>query len=116
RSVRLWIKLKEENVLRYQEHQSTDTSSPFLVQALVEMRQQLIDNSGVLNDWKDNQMSPCYWNHVICQDNKVTSINLAYNDLSGEIPVHLLQVAHYKYMEDFDLVYITDSRFLVFML
>jgi len=44
------------------------------VEALVEMKMQLVDNRGVLSDWKDNQMSPCYWEYVNCQDNKVTTM------------------------------------------
>ncbi|CAO2146676.1 unnamed protein product [Urochloa humidicola] len=55
------------------------------VEALYEMSQQLIDNSGVLKDWKDNQMSPCYWDHVTCQDNKVTTISLSSSGLTGAL-------------------------------
>ncbi|KAL6653933.1 hypothetical protein ACP70R_007398 [Stipagrostis hirtigluma subsp. patula] len=58
-------------------------ASEFQVEALYEMRMQLTDNRGVLNDWKDNQMSPCYWNNVICQDNKVTEITLSSSGLTG---------------------------------
>ncbi|KAG2558666.1 hypothetical protein PVAP13_8NG283100 [Panicum virgatum] len=53
------------------------------VEALYEMRQALNDNSGVLHDWNDNQMSPCYWDHVTCQDNIVTKISLSSSGLTG---------------------------------
>jgi hypothetical protein len=61
----------------------SSAAAEFQVEALYEMRQLLIDNSGVLNDWKDNQMSPCYWDHVTCQDNKVTKISLSSSGLTG---------------------------------
>ncbi|CAO2151152.1 unnamed protein product [Urochloa humidicola] len=60
-------------------------AAEFQVEALYEMRQQLIDNSGVLNDWQDNQMSPCYWQHITCQDNKVTTISLPSSGLTGAL-------------------------------
>ncbi|CAL4979967.1 unnamed protein product [Urochloa decumbens] len=48
------------------------------------MKQKLIDNNGVLNDWEDNQMSPCYWDHISCEDNKkVTTISLPSSGLTG---------------------------------
>nr|TKW01644.1 hypothetical protein SEVIR_8G194400v2 [Setaria viridis]TKW01645.1 hypothetical protein SEVIR_8G194400v2 [Setaria viridis] len=56
------------------------------------MRQQLIDNSGVLNDWKDNQMSPCYWDHVTCQDNKVTTISLSSSGLTGTLSPSIAKI------------------------
>ncbi|RCV38979.1 hypothetical protein SETIT_8G186000v2 [Setaria italica] len=56
------------------------------------MRQQLIDNSGVLNYWKDNQMSPCYWDHVTCQDNKVTTISLSSSGLTGTLSPSIAKI------------------------
>ncbi|AQK49132.1 putative LRR receptor-like serine/threonine-protein kinase [Zea mays] len=49
------------------------------------MRTQLGDKRGVLSDWKDNQMSPCYWANVNCQDNKVTTIILSSSGLTGSL-------------------------------
>jgi len=43
----------------------------------------LTDENGVLNGWKDNQMTPCDWEHVKCQDNKVTTITLSSQGLVG---------------------------------
>ncbi|CAN6363376.1 unnamed protein product [Urochloa humidicola] len=63
----------------------SSAAAEFQVEALYEMRQQLIDNSGVLNGWEDNQMSPCYWEHVTCQDNKVTTISLSSSGLTGAL-------------------------------
>ncbi|XP_034568326.1 uncharacterized protein [Setaria viridis] len=63
----------------------SSAAAQFQVEALYEMRQQLIDNRGVLNDWKDNQMSPCYWDHVTCQDNKVAKISLSSSGLTGTL-------------------------------
>ncbi|KAJ1276312.1 hypothetical protein BS78_05G204800, partial [Paspalum vaginatum] len=65
--------------------QSSAVAAEFQVEALYlyEMRRNLNDNRGVLNDWKDNQMSPCYWDHVTCQDNKVTTISLTSSGLTG---------------------------------
>jgi hypothetical protein len=34
----------------------------------------LSDSHGVLKDWKNNQMSPCYWVNINCQDNNVISM------------------------------------------
>jgi len=45
-----------------------------IVAALYEMRMQLSDDGGVLKDWKDNQMTPCYWANIDCQDNKVIAM------------------------------------------
>jgi len=43
----------------------------------------LTDDNGVLNDWKDNQMAPCNWGNVKCQDNKVIAITLSSQGLVG---------------------------------
>jgi len=74
----------------------SSVASDFQVQALYDMKMQLNDAHGVLNGWKDNQsygsslndwrnnqMSPCYWDHVICQDSKVTAIILSSSRLTG---------------------------------
>ncbi|KAF8700218.1 hypothetical protein HU200_034596 [Digitaria exilis] len=47
------------------------------------MKMDLNDNNDVLGDWKDNQMSPCYWDHVTCEDNKVITISLSSAGLTG---------------------------------
>ncbi|KAF8772325.1 hypothetical protein HU200_005917 [Digitaria exilis] len=47
------------------------------------MKMDLNDNNDVLGDWKDNQMSPCYWDHVYCEDNKVITISLSSSGLTG---------------------------------
>ncbi|CAD6341996.1 unnamed protein product [Miscanthus lutarioriparius] len=47
------------------------------------MRMQLSDDGGVLKDWKDNQMTPCYWANIDCQDNKVIAITLSSAGLVG---------------------------------
>ncbi|KAK8447999.1 hypothetical protein SEVIR_8G194400v4 [Setaria viridis] len=70
----------------------SSAAAEFQVEALYEMRQQLIDNSGVLNDWKDNQMSPCYWDHVTCQDNKVTTISLSSSGLTGTLSPSIAKI------------------------
>jgi len=44
------------------------------VTALYKIKMHLTDDNGVLNGWKDNQMTPCDWEHVKCQDNKVTTM------------------------------------------
>ncbi|CAO2173036.1 unnamed protein product [Urochloa humidicola] len=72
-------------------------TSDYQVKALYEMRMQLYDGGGVLNEWKDNQTIPCFWPNVICQGNTVIDIILSDNLLSGEIPEQLLQVAQYNY-------------------
>ncbi|XP_066337393.1 LRR receptor kinase SERK2-like isoform X3 [Miscanthus floridulus] len=58
---------------------------PSPVEALVEMKMQLVDSRGVLSDWKDNQMSACYWTNVNCQDNKVATIILSSSGLTGTL-------------------------------
>ncbi|TVU00519.1 hypothetical protein EJB05_54045 [Eragrostis curvula] len=54
-----------------------------VVEALYEMRMQLSDSRGILENWKNNQMSPCYWININCQDNNVISITLSSSGLSG---------------------------------
>ncbi|KAI4963901.1 hypothetical protein ZWY2020_008696 [Hordeum vulgare] len=52
--------------------------------ALHEMRMMLTDSRGVLKDWNDNQVSPCYFDNVRCdQDGKVIGITLSSSGLSG---------------------------------
>lgn len=51
--------------------------------ALYEMKNQLNDSRDVLKEWRDNQVSPCYFPNVICQDNKVTGITLSSSGLTG---------------------------------
>ncbi|CAL4999195.1 unnamed protein product [Urochloa decumbens] len=61
-------------------------TSDYQVKALYEMRMQLNDDGGVLNEWKesnDNRMTPCSWPHVICQGNRVIEITLSSTDLAG---------------------------------
>nr|CAB3490278.1 unnamed protein product [Digitaria exilis]CAB3503005.1 unnamed protein product [Digitaria exilis] len=61
----------------------SSAAAEFQVQALVDMKMDLNDNNDVLSDWKDNQMSPCYWDHVYCEDNKVITISLSSSGLTG---------------------------------
>ncbi|CAD6265278.1 unnamed protein product [Miscanthus lutarioriparius] len=58
-------------------------TSDYQVAALYEMRMQLSDDGGVLKDWKDNQMTPCNWTNIDCQDNKVIAITLSSSSLVG---------------------------------
>ncbi|KAF8704439.1 hypothetical protein HU200_031391 [Digitaria exilis] len=55
----------------------------YQVTALYEIKMNLSDDGGALKDWKDNQMTPCNWGNVICQDNKVTEIKLSSKGLVG---------------------------------
>ncbi|XP_006663040.1 LRR receptor kinase SERK2-like [Oryza brachyantha] len=51
---------------------------------LHQIRMMLNDTRGVVNGWNDNQVSPCYFNAIICnQDQQVTSITLSSSGLSG---------------------------------
>ncbi|CAO2188475.1 unnamed protein product [Urochloa humidicola] len=58
-------------------------ASDYQVKALYEMRMALNDGGGALNEWKDDQMNPCSWPHVMCQGNKVIEITLSSTDLVG---------------------------------
>ncbi|OQU80603.1 hypothetical protein SORBI_3007G149700 [Sorghum bicolor] len=58
-------------------------TSDYQVAALYEIRTQLSDKGGVLKDWKDNQMTPCGWAKINCQDNKVIAITLSSVGLAG---------------------------------
>uniref|UniRef100_I1R1J5 Leucine-rich repeat-containing N-terminal plant-type domain-containing protein n=3 Tax=Oryza glaberrima TaxID=4538 RepID=I1R1J5_ORYGL len=52
--------------------------------ALYEIRTMLNDSRGVLNGWNNNQVSPCYFPSISCnQDQKVISITLISSGLSG---------------------------------
>jgi len=52
--------------------------------ALYEMRMMLTDSHGVLKDWNDNQVSPCYLANVRCdQHGDVIGITLSSSGLSG---------------------------------
>ncbi|KAM3207959.1 hypothetical protein ACQJBY_062937 [Aegilops geniculata] len=56
----------------------------FQVIALYEMRMMLTDSRGVLKDWNNNQVSPCYFDNVRCdQDGSVIGIILSSSGLSG---------------------------------
>ncbi|KAG2579210.1 hypothetical protein PVAP13_6NG248500 [Panicum virgatum] len=55
----------------------------YQVTALYEIKMHLIDENDVLNDWKNNQMTPCGWGNVICQGNKVIAIKLSSTGLRG---------------------------------
>ncbi|VAI70960.1 unnamed protein product [Triticum turgidum subsp. durum] len=56
----------------------------FQVIALYEMRMMLTDSRGVLKDWNNNQVSPCYFDNVRCdQDGSVIGITLSSSGLSG---------------------------------
>ncbi|KAF8769455.1 hypothetical protein HU200_006486 [Digitaria exilis] len=55
----------------------------YQVTALYEIKMHLNDDGGVLKDWKDNQMTPCNWGNIICQDNKVIAITLSSTGLAG---------------------------------
>ncbi|VAI83186.1 unnamed protein product [Triticum turgidum subsp. durum] len=52
--------------------------------ALYEMRMMLTDSRSVLKDWNNNQVSPCYFDNVRCdQDGSVIGITLSSSGLSG---------------------------------
>lgn len=54
------------------------------VTALHEIRMMLIDNRGVLGDWNENQLNPCVYSYIMCdQDNNVYAITLSKAGLSG---------------------------------
>ncbi|CAO2191694.1 unnamed protein product [Urochloa humidicola] len=55
----------------------------YQVTALYEIRMRLNDDNGVLKDWKDNQITPCNWGNVFCQENKVIKITLSSQGLNG---------------------------------
>jgi len=66
----------------------SSVASDFQVQALYDVKMQLNDTHGVLNGWKDsqshggvlndwnyNQVNPCTWDHILCdQDNSVIAL------------------------------------------
>uniref|UniRef100_A0A0E0MH42 Protein kinase domain-containing protein n=1 Tax=Oryza punctata TaxID=4537 RepID=A0A0E0MH42_ORYPU len=56
----------------------------FQVIALYEIRTMLNDSRGVLNGWRNNQVSPCYFPSISCdQDQRIISITLSSSGLSG---------------------------------
>uniref|UniRef100_A0A0E0RAS7 Protein kinase domain-containing protein n=1 Tax=Oryza rufipogon TaxID=4529 RepID=A0A0E0RAS7_ORYRU len=56
----------------------------FQVIALNEIRMMVNDSRGVLNGWNNNQVSPCYFPSISCdQDQRVISITLSSSGLSG---------------------------------
>ncbi|XP_047091132.1 LRR receptor kinase SERK2-like isoform X3 [Lolium rigidum] len=58
--------------------------------ALHEIRMMLTDSRGVLKDWNDNQVSPCYLANVRCdQHGDVIGMLLDGNSITGGIPQEL---------------------------
>lgn len=53
-------------------------------QALVALKNSLIDPDNVLFDWDANR-DPCTWNNIHCQNNRVTSVLLSRNNLGGNL-------------------------------
>uniref|UniRef100_A0A0E0DXJ8 non-specific serine/threonine protein kinase n=1 Tax=Oryza meridionalis TaxID=40149 RepID=A0A0E0DXJ8_9ORYZ len=63
---------------------SSDCRAETSVITLYEIRTMLNDSRGVLNGWNNNQVSPCYFPSISCnQDQKVISITLSSSGLSG---------------------------------
>ncbi|OEL19792.1 putative LRR receptor-like serine/threonine-protein kinase [Dichanthelium oligosanthes] len=55
--------------------------------ALYDMKQKLNVTGGQLSDWNQNQVNPCTWNSVICDNNNnVVQVSLAGNRITGSIP------------------------------
>ncbi|XP_020592740.1 probable LRR receptor-like serine/threonine-protein kinase At5g65240 isoform X2 [Phalaenopsis equestris] len=89
---------------------------------LIDMKNRLNAASNQLPDWNQNQVNPCTWNSVICDDNNkviqvtlpnmgfngtlspsigqlayLTALRLAFNYLTGQIPDQLFHIARYNF-------------------
>ncbi|KAK8941173.1 putative LRR receptor-like serine/threonine-protein kinase [Platanthera zijinensis] len=63
--------------------------------ALIDMRNKLNATSNQLNDWNQNQVTPCTWNSVICDsNNNVVTITLANIGFSGILSPRIGQLTY----------------------
>ncbi|KAJ1268733.1 hypothetical protein BS78_07G157800 [Paspalum vaginatum] len=70
----------------------TLVTSDSQAEALYETKMYLTDDGGVLNSWKDNQMTACNWSYVICQDGKVITITLSSTGLAGTLSLSIAKL------------------------
>ncbi|KAJ7548643.1 hypothetical protein O6H91_07G020900 [Diphasiastrum complanatum] len=57
--------------------------------ALLALKQSLVDYTNALNSWEYNLANPCLWSFVECDNQHVTQVKLQNNSISGSIPVEL---------------------------
>ncbi|CAM6105118.1 unnamed protein product [Calypogeia fissa] len=71
--------------------------------ALLALRQALIDPSQVLQSWDPSLVNPCTWFHVTCDlNNLVIRIDLGDAELSGTLVPQLGLLTHLEYLEMFN--------------
>ncbi|KAJ7532375.1 hypothetical protein O6H91_13G001000 [Diphasiastrum complanatum] len=68
--------------------------------ALNTFKQNLSDNSSVLQSWDPTLVNPCTWFHVTCNpDNSVTRVDLGNAGLSGSLVPQLGELPNLQYLE-----------------
>ncbi|KAG5029108.1 hypothetical protein JHK87_012622 [Glycine soja] len=70
------------------------------VDALMALKNNMIDPSDALRSWDATLVHPCTWLHVFCNsENSVTRVDLGNENLSGQLVPQLGQLPNLEYLE-----------------
>ncbi|GAU14070.1 hypothetical protein TSUD_168950 [Trifolium subterraneum] len=71
----------------------------FEVQALMGIKESLVDPHGVLDNWDGDAVDPCSWTMVTCStENLVNGLRLNNNSLAGECPESLANMTQLAFL------------------
>ncbi|KHN39206.1 BRASSINOSTEROID INSENSITIVE 1-associated receptor kinase 1 [Glycine soja] len=87
----LWIFVVLDLVLKVYGHAEGD--------ALIVLKNSMIDPNNALHNWDATLVSPCTWFHVTCSENSVIRVELGNANLSGKLVPELGQLPNLQYLE-----------------
>ncbi|KAH1050104.1 hypothetical protein GLYMA_08G074500v4 [Glycine max] len=87
----LWIFVVLDLVLKVYGHAEGD--------ALIVLKNSMIDPNNALHNWDASLVSPCTWFHVTCSENSVIRVELGNANLSGKLVPELGQLPNLQYLE-----------------
>ncbi|KAL3002767.1 hypothetical protein AAZX31_08G072200 [Glycine max] len=87
----LWIFVVLDLVLKVYGHAEGD--------ALIVLKNSMIDPNNALHNWDATLVSPCTWFHVTCSENSVIRVELGNANLSGKLVPALGQLPNLQYLE-----------------
>ncbi|KAG5015030.1 hypothetical protein JHK85_021166 [Glycine max] len=67
--------------------------------ALIVLKNSMIDPNNALHNWDATLVSPCTWFHVTCSENSVIRVELGNANLSGKLVPALGQLPNLQYLE-----------------
>ncbi|XP_065040958.1 LRR receptor kinase BAK1-like isoform X3 [Musa acuminata AAA Group] len=80
-------------------HSQVNVLSNTEVDALYSLKTNLIDPDNVLQTWEPDNVNPCKWFHVTCNnENSVIRIDLGHASLSGHLVPQLGQLSNLQYL------------------